>query len=169
MSEFQRLLLLPALAMLGLYVSRHHGNLAIKLVRRFILVVAVAFLANVLTGLMMSQATAASMHKWLGHGLLIMVWLLAPFAIGVGVQTNLGKRTVVAIFQTLVLLLLFGAVTQACYTGYLGPSNIDSPSEEMANRFRVLHFFALPALITLLLSVAFWMYRSAESKSSDPI
>ena len=39
-------LLLPALAMLGLYVSRHHGNLAIKLVRRFILVVAVAFLAR---------------------------------------------------------------------------------------------------------------------------
>jgi cytochrome bd-type quinol oxidase subunit 2 len=138
-----------------------------KAVRVLSVIVAAIFLAMALTGLARSQPTAYSIHKWSGHALVIAVCSFVPFSAGVGLQRNIRRRPGFAIAQTIVLLSLLALVLLASFTGYLGPSHVEDVSESTRNRFTILHLFALPSLIAILLTAWYWLFRPPTLRAAE--
>jgi len=99
------------------------------------------------TGCFHSDNSAARIHWWAGHLLVVAVWLFVPFAIGVVLQQLIHQRPVAAIIQCFGLLLFLGLALVASATGYLGPSHQPQLYEESRNRFVVLHCYVLPGTI----------------------
>jgi hypothetical protein len=163
-----RLLLFPLIAVVAWLLSSRNGESARKAVRVLSVIVAAIFLVTALTGLARSQPTASSIHKWSGHASVIAVWLFVPFSVGVGLQRNIRHRPGFAVAQTIVLLSSLALVLLASFTGYLAPSHVEDVSEATRNRFTILHLFALPSLIALLLTVWYWLFRPAPIGTGDP-
>ncbi len=83
-------------------------------------VVGATLLCIVVSGLASSSRPAATAHRWLSHGLLILAWNAIPLAIGVTLASA-PARPVAATVRSLGLLLLLGVLFVASFTGYLGP------------------------------------------------
>jgi hypothetical protein len=116
--------------------------------------VSALLLCIAVSGLAHGSRPAATAHRRLSHGLLILAWNAIPLAIGV-VLAGARARPVGATVRSLGLLLLLGVLFVASFTGYLDPSqgSIDAMSR---NRFRVLHSGVCPSL-SIALAVG-WYY-----------
>ncbi len=64
-----------------------------------------------------------------------------------------------AIAQVLGLLLLTGVALLASIMGYANASPVDSLGEVARNQFNVLHLFALPGILGMLLVGWYWSFR----------
>jgi cytochrome bd-type quinol oxidase subunit 2 len=106
------------------------------------------------------------LHRWTGHGLVIIVWQGVPFSMGVLLRRQIRRSPLTAILQTLALLICLFATLFASFSGYL---NIppDSPSNtETHGRFTVLHLFVSPTLLAFLLFVWIWSFRRVTNLSA---
>lgn len=157
MNEVLRLLSFPAVALIGWLVSCRNSELARKSGRALPVVLVGIFLGVAISGWMARGPAVSSVHKWTGHGLVIAVWLFVPFSAGVALQRHIPPRPRIAITQLIVVLLLLGAVLLSAFTGYLAPSDTEDVARETRHRFIVLHLFALPSLIAILLCIWHWL------------
>lgn len=107
-----------------------------------------------LTGFWRFQAAAdsgiAAVHRWSGHGLVIVFWCLNVAMVGAGIAT-IRRRPFAAIGAVLLFLAYFLLVLVESFTGYLppAPEHRGPAAEETMNRFYVLHcaFFPLSILL----------------------
>lgn len=157
MSDSIRLVLFPMMIAVGWIASRYERELARQL-GQAIALATLAVQATVLgSGIFRSEATP-DFHRWSGQGMLILVWVGVPLAIGVVAQRGIRTRPVPTVMQIACLLLLLGFTFSANLTGYLGPSSGAMRSEyleETKNRFVVLHQIFLPTIIVVLL-ISWW-------------
>lgn len=114
----------------------------------------------VITGYYHSAQSVARGHLWTGHALLIAVWLFVPFVIGIVLQQSGRRWSAATILQCLSLLLLLGMTLLASLSGYLGPTHQQQPGEESYNQFAVLHYYASPRAIGIMLIGWFWLLRA---------
>jgi hypothetical protein len=111
---------------------------------------AVLWASLIVSGLAHEAEIGAVSHRWIGNLLLIAVWLLVPFSLGLLIQR--GANIAVAIACAVIVL---GAFFLSTVTGYLGSLHSDIRSAETINRFNVLHRIVFPAISGVLL--CFWI------------
>lgn len=151
MIESLRFLLFPFLMVVGWMVSARRAEVARRSVRLLSMIVATIFVIIVATGLARNELGRLNVHLWAGHAIVIAMWLIAPYSMGVALQVNLRRRPAFAILQVIIVILLLAAVLLASFSGYLAPSDVDGIAEETRNRFTVLHLVATPLLVAILL------------------
>jgi len=149
--------LFPALIVAAWFLSGKRSELVRKACRSLALVVLCLLFALAVTGLLRSGES--EIHKWLGHGLLIVVWLTVPIGIGSTLQRNLAPRRSSAVCHTVLLFGVLGVALLSSVTGYLGPLRNEGISEESLNRFIVLHKIVFPAALATLSLAWLWCFR----------
>lgn len=159
-----QLFLFPAIVVVAWFLSRKRPEWVRKVCRFLAFVVFCQLFAIALTGIF--REGTVEMHKWIGHGLQITVWLSVPICIGSTLQRNSARRKISAVCQTFLLLGVLGAALLAALTGYLGPSHRENISEESLNRFVILHQIALPAAMATLCLAWLWCFRRDERGES---
>ena len=168
-NESVRFLLFPLIAVVGWFLSRRNDEFARRVVRVLSVIVALLFVIIVASGWLRPQPAAFSAHKWASHGFVITMWLFVPFSLGAALQMNLRRRPGVATAQIIVLLLLLAVGLLASFTGYLAPSGVEDIPEETKNRFVVLHLFAAPSLIAILLVAWWFLFGPYTRLAAEPI
>jgi len=113
------------------------------------------------SGLLPARISTLDVHRWSGHGLLILQYLSVPFSLGVLLHRKLMQRPVIAVLQSLTLLLCLAVSFFAAFTGYLDVDPVPDQviAQETHNRFVVLHMFLLPMILAATLTIwhfAFW-------------
>jgi quinol-cytochrome oxidoreductase complex cytochrome b subunit len=159
-----RWLLFPALIAIGWASSRRQPSVSRIVARCSALVIGIALGLITISGLLQSIMELAGLHKWSGHGLLILIWLSVPFSIGVLLQQRSMQYPARTIGYSLAMLLALVAAFLGSITGYLGPSGNREIGEKARNRFIVLHCFVLPAVLAALICV--WIYALRSLKKS---
>jgi hypothetical protein len=103
-----------------------------------------------------AMSAPSELHRWTGHGIVILAWLLLIAGIGGSLGCGSKHSRVLAGLSTLCAILAFGLCLLEAFTGYLLP---DDPArwkeigDETHTRFFVLHLIALPLLITTIAAV----------------
>lgn len=154
MTDVVRLLLLPVLALIGWFASWARPRVLHHLARGFGLAIAVLIVALLVTGSLHQNASLASAHRWIAHGLVIVIWTAAPFVVGVRSRQYLPQRYGLALAFLLTTAVLSILAFLSSMTGYLGPGMQGPLDAGTLSRFRVLHYGVLPLL--LLLTDAAW-------------
>jgi hypothetical protein len=154
----------------GWLVSKYRSELARKTVRILPIIAGVLVGSLVLTGYlrMMGMPTMglnAETHRWTGHAIVIFLWLSMPFGGGVLLQKCFRRRTLIAVLQLVVLLIIPAIGLLASITGYLGPTYSPPVSEETHKRFEILHEYFLPGILVALLVEWWWFFRPQTSSS----
>ena len=155
----------PAAIMAASALLGRRWPTAMRIVSRcFACAVGASLLCIAVSGFAHRSHPAATTHRWLSHGLIILAWSAIPLALGVTLA-DARAHPVVATVQSLGLLLLMGALFAASFTGYLGPSY--GPIDAMSlSRFRILHFGVCPSLSIAL--VIGWYYGLAADVHTRP-
>ena len=154
MTDVVRLLLLPALALFGWFASWQRPKVMHHVAGGLGLVVAALIVALLVTGCLHQNAKLAIAHRWMAHGLVIVIWTAAPFVVGVRSQQYLPQRYGLALAFLLTTAVLSILAFLSSMTGYLGPGTQGPLDGDTELRFRVLHYGVLPLL--LLLTDAAW-------------
>ena len=149
MMDVIRLLLLPALAAIGWFASWHRPRVLHHVARGIGLAIAVLVVSLLVTGCLHGNAGLATAHRWIAHGLVIVIWTAAPFGVGMRSQQYLPQRygLALAFLLTTAALLILGFL--ASMTGYLRMDMQGPFSADTERRFRVLHCGVLPLLLLL--------------------
>ncbi|QDU94538.1 hypothetical protein [Lignipirellula cremea] len=156
--DLLRLLLIPLLLAMGWFLSAGLGAPLSRVVGMLPVVATSVFLATLISGITRTPSEGSSVHGLCGHLMLIVLWLLVPFSIGVAVQRNIFRRPGLAMLQSLVLLALLGLTLLTTFTGYLWPGLADALQEERRHRWIVLHLFVLPVLLAVLIAAWYWLF-----------
>ncbi|HEY2148855.1 MAG TPA: hypothetical protein VGH32_13020, partial [Pirellulales bacterium] len=154
MADALKLLLVPVYGWAGWWLSQRFGDRARRWLRTVIGAAFILWIATVATGIGRNAEPGATTHRWLGHGLFIAVWLLAPAATGMLVQRS--RRF--AIWLALAVISV-GATLLGALTGYLGPSHGDARSPETVMRFNVLHCTFLHVVVGVCLFAWIFVLR----------
>jgi hypothetical protein len=154
MTDVVRLLLLPVLALIGWFASWARPRVLHHVARGIGFAIAVLIVALLMTGSLHQNASLASAHRWIAHGLVIVIWTAAPFVVGVRSQQYLSQRYGLALAFLLTTAVLFIIAILSSMTGYLGPGTQGPLDADTLRRFRALHYGVLPLL--LLLTDAAW-------------
>ena len=153
MINIARIALIPVIALATGIVYARGPAKVLSVVRfgMFLLLVFVAIL--VLTGLLVSPS--AGMHSVMGHGFVIVLWVLAPAITGVSVSEIIRSRRWLRLVDILAVQFLLVSGIVAAVTGYLIEAEA---SVEARLRFTVLHKIAFPFLVVVL--VLTWLILS---------
>ena len=162
MSDYLGLILFAILAAAGWILSRRRPDIARRTARGLVVIPALILLVLTASGWSQSGSTAASIHGWGGHSLVIAMWLIVPYAMGVVVAIHAPKRPALALGMVILFLFALAVAFLASFMGYLDLTNA---GEETKNRFVILHMYALP--INLALSLALWAYLFRPSAHSE--
>jgi hypothetical protein len=155
MSKAAGFLWFPVFVAVALLLSRRWPIAMRRVSRGLAISVGLAVVCLVVSGLAHGSHLAATIHRWLSHGLLIWAWNAIPLAIGVTLARACA-RPIVAVGRTFGLLLLLVVLFVASFTGYLGPSL--GPTDALSlTRFRVHHYGLWPSVSIVL--VAGWYYE----------
>jgi hypothetical protein len=146
----------PALVILGWICSAATTRTAHTLARVTPIAIAIGIVVLLFSG---PFTNADDFHRWAGHGLVIVTWLATPFALGVLAEEKLVHRPLVAIMQSLVLLLYLSLTLFASFTAYLGEIRNPDITDQTTHRLFVLHCILLPSLLLLLLPIWFFSFR----------
>jgi hypothetical protein len=160
-------LLLAGFIVAAWFISKRHREAAGKIGRLLPVAAGIVLLSSAITGWLRADGVLTNIHRWTGHALVVIIWLGVPFAIGVLLQQHVRCRSTTAVCQLFAFLVVLGSVSLAGFTGYLGPSHLDSIGEETRNRFNILHPFFLPGLIFALL-FEWWWFFSPEEHNPEP-
>ena len=152
MGEIFRLLLFPAIGVgVGILYCRT-PVLALAVTRA-----AMGFSGAIVMILLLTGILGSGMHRYAGHAFVIVVWLLAPAAIGVSVGEAIRSRRWWRIAHVLIPILLLGFGVFASVTGYL--PQVPTASDPQHLRFIVLHKTVLPILLGIVLASWFLISR----------
>lgn len=167
-----RLLLLQVIVVAAWLISSRYPERARQAARLLGVILTVGLIAVTATGLDRFN-NPDSPHVWFGHGSHILVWLSAPFAIGVILERRIRQRPILAIFQSFMILATVGLNLMGGFTGFLGPSsrsNVEGIDprvlEESNNRFFVLHTVVFPCLFLIFLGIWVAIFRP-DKKSKE--
>jgi amino acid transporter len=149
-------LLPPIPTVITWLASRRDHDQARKLARALVILPALILLALVVSGSLPPDPAAADFHRWSGHALVIAMWLCVAFAVGVVLQSQIRTHPAVAIAHSLLLVFALAVTLLASFTGYIDTSQA---AEETKNRFIILHFYALPIAIAVLLCLWPTLFR----------
>ncbi len=107
-------------------------------------------------------------HRWLGHGMMILLWWMNVAGLGLGLASIRARPTTTIGTGNLVITLLFLMMLESV-TGYLpGADAFGGPaSEETRNRFYVLHCLVLPLTIVLCLTAILVFTRPRTKRFSQ--
>lgn len=132
-----------------------------------------AMLIAVLTGLEIATGLFALanhdasrvLHGWLGHGAMVLSWLLAIAVIPAGL-TSIHWRPKSAIGAMLLALALTFSIMVETMTGYLPHSAAftEPAGDETRNRYYVLHYITFPFAIGLCVSGLALLTRTRSKK-----
>jgi hypothetical protein len=142
-------------ALLGWFVSKRHPEPVRKVARGVAIVPATILLVLMASSWLLPNLTAAGVHRWSGHVLVIVMWLAVPFVTGVGLHRQHGLKVGVA---AILLLPLFVSLL-ASFTGYLDLANA---GEATKHRFVVLHIYVLPITVAALLAAWCFIFRPIQ-------
>ena len=155
----------PAFIALGWTASRAWPQRTRGLCRYMPLAAALVLGVLVITGLARLPRDPSDVHRWMGHGMIIIFYLSAAVSLGCLWHQKFSRRPILAAGQSLAILLCLAMTFSACLTGYaLGSEPVPDPEIEEGNRnrFLFLHFAMQPAFIAAMLliwNVAFWSPR----------
>jgi hypothetical protein len=155
MSKAVGFLWLPVLVAAALILSRRWPIGMRRASRGLAISVGLAVVCVVITGLAHGSNVAATIHRWLSHGLLVWAWSVILPSIGIAL-VGARSRPIVALMRTFGLSLLLVVLFVASLTGYLGPSRGPIDALSLA-RFRMLHFRLWPTVSIVLISA--WYYQ----------
>jgi hypothetical protein len=151
-----------ATGFLGWMTSRAWPQRA-RVIARYFSVVAGLFLTVLLvSGFSYDVTSLNEIHRWAGHGLVILVYLCVAFSLGILLHQKITGRPVLAVVQSLALLFCLAMTLSASFTGYLDADPVSDPiiAEETHNRFVVLHLVVQPTLLATLFEAWFFMFRA---------
>lgn len=123
----------------------------------------------------------AEVHRWTGHGLVIVAWLLMLAGIASSIVFGLRHQAGLAWLSGLGTSLMYGICLWTSFTGYLMPHEDLRPKhpeifEETQNRFLVLHGCVFPAVTLLILCGCVWFcllqlrhIRQASDRETDEL
>jgi len=154
MGEVFRLLLFlfPAIGV-GVGILYHRTLVLALAVIRAGMVLSGAIVMNLLlTGILNS-----GLHRYAGHAFVILVWLLAPAAIGVSVGEAIRSHRWWRLTHVLLPIMLLGFGVFAAVTGYL--RQVPTASDPQQLRFIVLHMTVMPILLGIVLASWFLLSR----------
>lgn len=160
------LLLSLVLAVIGGFVGRRWpepANLA-ACVGGAVLLLMMLLLA--LTGVGHDTTPQDEVHRWTGHGMVIVLWWLAPFSLGVALGDSRSRGCFMTGSAVLLVVATVIMVLFTSFTGYLYPHDRPPNAEETANRFWVLHGVVMPAITFLMLLG--WMFFLWPSRTQLP-
>jgi hypothetical protein len=115
-----------------------------RIARGLALLVGFAFFVIIVTGLGPPSGPTRVIHHWLPHGVFLLDWYVVAFSVGV-ILASPGRHPLARVAFGLVPVWFLGVIVLAALTGYLGPSHGQTDPNAL-DRFRVLHFWAWPAL-----------------------
>ncbi|HEX7446557.1 MAG TPA: hypothetical protein VF306_03370 [Pirellulales bacterium] len=100
-------------------------------------------------------------HRWLDHGLMILLWWMNVAGLGLGLA-SIRTRPTTTIGTGILVITLFFLMMLESVMGYLpGADAFGGPAgEESRNRFYVLHCVVLPLALGLCLSAVVVLTRS---------
>lgn len=164
----------PPLIILGWATSRAWSLTARAIAR------ATSLAAGVVLGILLisgawAQATGPNdVHRWAGHGMVTLLYLCVGFSLGVLLHQKITRHPILAVIQSLALLLCLAVSVSASLTGYLDVEPSANPviAEENHNRFIVLHMFLLPTILLVLLGIwhfAFWSVHEASQTANKVV
>lgn len=108
------------------------------------------------------------LHGWLGHGAMVLSWLLAIAVIPAGFASILWRPKSAIGAMLLALALTFSVMVETM-TGYLPHSAAftEPAADETRNRYYVLHYIAFPLAIGLCLLGLALLTRSWSKKQDQ--
>lgn len=161
------MLIVPALIAVGWYGARQSA-IATRIAGLFLAGFGLFLLISLAaTGLL---ADPASLHRWIGHGYFIYLWLGVPLTIGALLQRSGRGRRVPAMVASVALGLGVAAGFVANVTGYLPQADDRSLEPETYHRFLLLHTLILPVVLLVVQGVwlaAFWPKNVRESGAHE--
>lgn len=132
-----------------------------------------AILTALLTGLAIATGlfilanhdASRVLHGWLGHGAMVLSWLLAIAVIPISLASIQGRPKSAITAMLLALALTFSIMVETMI-GYLPSSAAftEPAGDETRNRFYVLHYIAFPFAIGLCVSGLALLTRSWSKK-----
>jgi hypothetical protein len=151
-----------AIGFLGWVTSRAWPQ-RVRVIASCLPAVAGAFLIVLLISGFSHHATSLNeIHRWMGHGLVTLVYLCVAFSLGILLHQKITRTPVLAVVQSLTLLFCLAMTLSASFTGYLDADPVPDPvvAEETHNRFVVLHLVIQPTLLATLFVAWFFMLRA---------
>ncbi len=165
MSTVFRLFLLPLIALGGYLLAKRWPTVARRSCEGMLFVSAVSLSTLAISGAWHGNRATGQLHRWLGHILVIIVWLSVPAMCGIFFRWRYQLKTPRMTVAIVFLILLLVATVLGSMTGYLDWVGDDLAAQESHNRFVVLHFFFFPACMAALLAGIWWTARSSGTAS----
>jgi hypothetical protein len=149
-----------AIGFLGWMTSRAWPLRARVIARYFPTVAGVFLVVLLISGFARPATTLNEVHRWAGHGLVILVYLCVAFSLGVLLHQKITASPILAVVQSLALLFCLAVTLSASFTGYLDADPVPDPAiaEETHNRFIVLHLIVQPTFLAMLFAAWFFMF-----------
>ena len=143
------------------YYTNSYGNQSRILLRYGLFLLSGLLLFTVVTGAL-KPGKLGDTHRWGGHLAVMVAITLPAFALGSAFENWRRVGSSASSVLVLTLVILFVTVSLASFTGYLGPSYRQpdvavAVAAETANRFRLLHIYAIPTMFISLLAVNYWL------------
>jgi len=161
---FVPLLNFVAFAFLGWATSRGWPDAARIGARAMPLVMGVILGVLVLTGLPWLHFATAEVHRWSGHAIVVLVYTCTAYALGVLIHQQLVRYPVLAVAQSLGLLISLAVLLLASMTGYLDDDpRTSAAAHETQGRFVGLHMVVLPTAFAISLVVWHRAFRPEPS------
>jgi hypothetical protein len=165
-------LVVPVIVVVGWFLGTRFREFAHYFSRSLLIFLTTFLIAVGVVGYLQIDAPD-SVHRILGHLLVIAAYLIVPFVIGVRIakfKETGPTKLFVLIAVLLALLMVIGAES---FTGYLGPTSPSPTPDESVNaetskRFVVLHLYFLPTLIAAMLGASFWLTRQGATSEIIP-
>ena len=132
------LTLFPVLVVVGWMTSKRTGATAARLAQGLLATLLAVAITLAITGVFHGRSNFGDVHRFGGHGMVVVAWLGIPFSMGTVLQLHSRKRFVHGLAQSAMLLVLLMLVLLCSLTGYLGPSHSDAEGvddEGRQNRF----------------------------------
>lgn len=166
---FISFLIEPALGVASWLLSARFPGATRRFVCGAVVVAAVLWGALMATGLMLlGGETSRSVHNWLAHILVLVVWYTVSLSAGVVLQQGLRLRPWRSLACVLGTLLTCGFCILSALTGHLAPADPER-HPDTALRFKVLHLVVLPSMTGILLGL--WLVslrRTAPVSANEP-